>query len=394
MNNDSIRLFFCGDFCSKPSTSLISVSDDVRRLINSCDLKVCNFEVPLKPDNVSEKKGVFYQNNDTPRFLEDLGFNLFSFSNNHVFDYGEEGFRKTVNAFSDRHSIFGSGTYEEAYQIKTVDVKGVVIGFLALCYSAKEGVFDNFSNKEGLGCAYINDLSVNHIIIEAKKKVDFLFIFVHDGLEYIDVPLPVTIARYRDFIDYGADGVIGTHPHCPQGWEEYKEKPIFYSLGNFFFNSMKTPEYIAWNRPHWYESLGVVLQIEKSKITYKVYNLLNENNINILLDKREEIKIHNQLICQYLIDKKSYENYLDYELNKIVKSQHLPILCRSIEYYSQSASVKAIIKLLAKNSIILIKAFFSKLLRHERKTKDRSLIYLIKNDTRRFALIKMLNKKI
>lgn len=394
MNNDPVRLFFCGDFCSKPSTSLINVSDEVRSLINSCDLKVCNFEVPLKPDNVSEIEGTFYQNNDAPRFLEELGFNLFSFSNNHVFDYGEEGFKKTVNTFSDRNSIFGSGTYEEAYKVKTVEVKGVVLGLLALCYNAKEGVFDYVANKERLGCAHINDLSVNHIIIEAKKKVDFLFILAHDGIEYIDTPLPETIARYRDFINYGADGVIGTHPHCPQGWEEYKGRPIFYSLGNFFFNSMETPEYRAWNRPHWYESLGVVLQIENSKITYKVYNLKNKNNIKILLDERDEIKDHNQLICNYLVDEKSYEEYLDRELIKIVKSQHLPILSRSLEYYSQSASIKIIIKLLVKNSIILIKSLFFKLIRHERRTKDRSLIYLIKNDTRRFALIRILNKEI
>lgn len=394
MNNDPIMLFFCGDFCSKPSTSLISVSDDLRGLINSCDLKVCNFEVPLKPDYVSEIKGAFYQNNDAPRFLEELGFNLFTFSNNHVFDYGEEGFRKTLNTFSNPDTIFGSGTYEEAYKVKTIDIKGAVIGFLALCYNSKEGVFDNVSDKEGLGCAYINDLNVNHIIIEAKKKVDFLFILAHDGIEYIDVPLPNTIARYRDFIDYGADGVIGTHPHCPQGWEEYKGKPVFYSLGNFFFNSKNTPEYRAWNRPHWYNGLGVVLQIENSKISFRVYNIKNENNISILLDDSEDIKKHNQHICQYLADNTSYENYLDRELNKIVKSQNLPILCKSIEYYSQSASLKNTIKLLAKNTIFLIKAIFSKLLNLQRKSKDKSLIYLVKNDTRRSALIRILNKKI
>ena len=49
---ESIRLFFAGDFCSKPSTSLIKVSDDLKALINSCDGKIINFEVPLKPDTI------------------------------------------------------------------------------------------------------------------------------------------------------------------------------------------------------------------------------------------------------------------------------------------------------------------------------------------------------
>ena len=39
---------------------------------------------------------------------------------------------------------------------------------------------------------------MNHDIMEAKKNVDFLFVLPHDGIEYIDVPMPETIARYRD----------------------------------------------------------------------------------------------------------------------------------------------------------------------------------------------------
>jgi Putative enzyme of poly-gamma-glutamate biosynthesis (capsule formation) len=87
--------------------------------------------------------------------------------------------------------------------------------------------FDDVTNHEGLGCAYINDLRVNHDIIEAKKTVDYLFVLPHDGIEYIDAPLPETIAKYRDFIDYGADGVIGTHPHCTSRMGNIQGKPFF-----------------------------------------------------------------------------------------------------------------------------------------------------------------------
>lgn len=91
-----IRLFFAGDFCSKPSTSLITVSDELKKLISGCDLKVVNFEVPLKPNVDLPQKDYerFFQNNDAPAFLKNLGFNLFPIANNHVFDWGEEGFKK------------------------------------------------------------------------------------------------------------------------------------------------------------------------------------------------------------------------------------------------------------------------------------------------------------
>jgi len=40
----------------------------------------------------------------------------------------------------------------------------------------------------------------------------------------------------RDYLDAGADAVIGAHSHCLQGMEYYDGKPIIYSLGNYWFN--------------------------------------------------------------------------------------------------------------------------------------------------------------
>ena len=43
-------------------------------------------------------------------------------------------------------------------------------------------------------------------------------------------------------IDSGADLVVGGHPHVTQNIEIYKNKAIFYSLGNFIFNGFKDKE--------------------------------------------------------------------------------------------------------------------------------------------------------
>ena len=308
--NKQIRIFFAGDFCSKPSTSKITVSDELKSLIQSCDLKVVNFEVPLKP-NVElppQKRERFFQNDDAPNFLRGLGFNLFQLANNHAFDWGENGFKKTKDALENQS--FGAGTYEEAYRIKVCETNGLKIGFLSLSFAAYTGVFNNVMNHEGLGCAYIYDLKVNHVIIEAKKEVDYLFVLPHDGIEYIDIPLPETIARYRDFIDYGADGVIGTHPHCPQGWETYKDKPIFYSLGNFLFNSKENYEFRA-NRPHWYEGLCVLMTIKNNCFKWEVLNTRNVDNLRVVIDSDKDRIEHNRQLCRYLVDQEAYDNYLN-----------------------------------------------------------------------------------
>ena len=344
MDNNKIRIFFAGDFCSKPVTTKITVSEELRTSIQSCDLKVINFEVPLKPEieMPPQKRERFYQNDDAPAFLKELGFNLFQMANNHAFDWGEAGFRKTKEALGD--AAFGAGTYEEAYRVKVVEIKDVKIGFMALSFAAYTGVFDDVTNHKGLGCAYINDLRVNHDIIEAKKSVDYLFILPHDGIEYIDAPLPETIARYRDFIDYGADGVIGSHPHCPQGWETYKGKPIFYSLGNFLFNSKDGYDYRATNRPHWYEGLCVVITIANKQISWEVVFTRNVDNLGLVIDHEKNRTEHGVVICNLIANKEDYNCYID-TICSTMGQKELAIIDKTFHINSLKASTKKLLRL-------------------------------------------------
>lgn len=316
MNKNNVSIFFAGDFCSKPSTSLISVDENLKSIIKESDISIVNFEVPLKPENTELPKVSyerFYQNDDVPSFLKSLGFNLFSVANNHLLDWGNEGYKKTTNELNDCY--FGAGTYDDAYKVKVQEINGLKIGFLAVCYAARGGVFDDIYETEGLSCAYMNDLKVNHIIIEAKKNLDYLFILPHAGIEYTDAPIPELIARYKDYIDYGADGVIASHPHCPQGWEVYKDKPIFYSLGNFFFNSKNSSDYVA-KCPHWYKGLCVKLKLFNGKISYEVINTRNIKNRQIVIDNSVETENHNKYICDLIKNKEKYDNYLKKILSK------------------------------------------------------------------------------
>lgn len=377
---NNIKLFFAGDFCSKPSASKIIVSDELRSLIQSCDLKVVNFEVPLKPDIQlpSQERERFYQHDDVPNFLRSLGFNLFSQANNHAFDWEDEGFKKTKAALGD--AAFGAGTYEEAYKVKVVEVRGVKIGFLAVCHAAYKGVFDDVTKHEGLGCAYIYDLKVNHVIMEAKKLVDYLFILPHDGIEYIDIPMPETVARYRDFIDYGADGVIAAHPHCPQGWEEYKGKPIFYSLGNFLFNSKEGYDYRAWNRPHWYEGLCIILSIDTSnnRISFETVNTRNVDNLNIVIDHTLERNLHNVQLCRYLSNKEEYNDCFKKQMGKIVREEYLPKMNMTFHYSTFKQMIKA-----------LVRYAWNKM----RNKGDESVKQMLKHDTMRYSLLRCMGQK-
>jgi len=74
-----------------------------------------------------------------------------------------------------------------------------------------------------------------------REKVDIIIINYHWGIEKENYPEEDQIYFAHKTIDYGADLIIGHHPHVLQGVESYKGKYIAYSLGNFIFggNSRK-----------------------------------------------------------------------------------------------------------------------------------------------------------
>ena len=366
-----VKVFIAGDFCCCPSTANVSVSPELKALISGADIKICNFETPLKPDGMNPVKGRLYNNDDVPDFLRGLGFDVFVLANNHAFDYGVVGYDKTVKALNEK--CFGAGYYDEAYKVLVVNQKGKKIGFLALCFAANNGVFDSFSNKEGKGVAWIGDARVNHIIEDAKNKVDYLIVLPHDGIEYIDVPLPEIKDRYRDFIDYGADAVIASHPHCPQGWEMYKGRPVFYSLGNFFFNSKKDYSYRVTNRPHWYEGMCVVLNIDASSIDIRIIHTKNVDNVSLIVDHSQERSDHLKKLCSYLENEKEYGKYM-----------------HSLSYMNETEfrNIKKFLILRYANKYL--PGFIKKKLAG--KMNNIELIRLMKNDTRRnFFLYHLLN---
>lgn len=103
------------------------------------------------------------------------------------------------------------------------------------------------------GMDLIND--VKNIQL-AKKECDFVFVIVHGGHEYYNLPSPRMQKQYRFYVDSGADIVVGHHTHCIIGMETYRGKPIYYSLGNFLFTKKSVYK-------EWYN--GIVLQIELLK---------------------------------------------------------------------------------------------------------------------------------
>lgn len=298
-----IVINLCGDFVST-EPNIIKMSSELASLLRGGDINVVNFEAPLDGigDQTLRSGPKLCQPKESFFFLRDNGFNLYQLANNHAVDFGEEACIGTKHQLSE---TVGAGTEEDAYTPYIKEINGIRIGFLSFTHH-EFGVFDDGGGKQKYGTAWICGSKVYNAIVTTKTNVDYLIVLPHAGVEQVDVPLPEWRSLYRSFIDLGVDAIIGTHPHVPQGWELYNNKPIFYSLGNFYFDAIMPKD--EW----WYKGLMIALTVNKDSIHFKVNNTIFHKGY-IDIDKTPLATQHNEYLCE-LLEEPLYTN----AVNKMV----------------------------------------------------------------------------
>lgn len=199
--------------------------------VKDADITFIDLEAPLFTGCPVSAASTFTFCGD-PRFMGGLklmGADVASLANNHTSNYGAEGIRLT-DALLQKNGIKSTGLGPVA----VIDVRGIKFGFIAF---------------NGVGFA-IDKVALKASIQRARQLADIVVVQFHWGKEYQRQPMPdpgvptpddpVTIGHLS--IDWGADIVIGNHPHWYQGVEIYKGKLITYSHGNFVFDQMWSEE--------------------------------------------------------------------------------------------------------------------------------------------------------
>jgi poly-gamma-glutamate synthesis protein (capsule biosynthesis protein) len=213
-------------------------------LMADADIAMVNLENPVttrgkkvpKPYNFRMHPGFL-------RTITDAGIDLVTIANNHVFDYGREGFFDTISYLDSagiRH--VGAGVdRDEAHKPVVMQVRGKRIGFLAY-YGGREapgaGKFSPGVARREPGRVTADILNLKNIL-----RADYVVVNLHWGTEKADTPDLSQQAFARALIDAGADAVIGHHPHVLQGIEAYRSGVIVYSLGNFVFGGNSRDTY-------------------------------------------------------------------------------------------------------------------------------------------------------
>ena len=215
------------------------LSPDMLRELRNADITVINNEFPFstRGTQAPDKQFTFRVDPKYVSLLTDMGVDIAGLANNHVLDYGADALQDTFETL-DAAGIDYMGAGDDlarASALITKETGGKTFGFLAASRVIPVVSWDVQNSSPGVFTTY--DPSRLVAAIEAAKdNCDYLTVFVHWGIERDEYPQDYQVSMAQQYIDAGADLVIGSHPHVLQGITYYNGKPIFYSLGNFIFN--------------------------------------------------------------------------------------------------------------------------------------------------------------
>ena len=249
---EPFTMFFTGDVLMCGATESIYDSQGVEGLISpdllnemqSADLCMINQEFPFGVGGTQAPDKQFTFKSD-PKYVQaflDMGVDIVSLANNHVLDFGSDVLSQTFTTLDDAGIAYvGAGeSIARAKAWESYEINGTKIAVLAASRVIPVVEWNVDNAQPGVFCTYDPTQLVEQIAL-AEQEHDLVIVAVHWGIEGAAYPEDYQREMAKQYIDAGADLIVGNHPHVIQGVEYYKDVPIVYSLGNYLFNQNNQP---------------------------------------------------------------------------------------------------------------------------------------------------------
>ncbi|MBQ8563942.1 MAG: CapA family protein [Firmicutes bacterium] len=203
----------------------------------SSDHVVANIEAPMTDGGFSGQAGTLTHVNPPQAmgWLKKINADIWTLANNHVMDCGAEGMADTLKYAREQGiQTIGAG-FHEAEAARPVELaESGGIGIMSIVY------YKDFlkAGPDTPGCiTYDEPEKIASYIRDIKSRNRWCILVIHGGEEFASMPLPYVRKLYHQFLSYGADVIISHHSHTVQSYETVGSKVIFYSLGNFVFDT-------------------------------------------------------------------------------------------------------------------------------------------------------------
>ena len=210
--------------------------DKVKPIFDRHDLAIANLESVVATPLPEERDNMWCDMNrgldEAPISVRNGGLGLVSLANNHIFEHGPEALEMTIGNL-DSAGIKHIGSQNKPYYI--FERHGKRIAFLSWSllpdhYWPDKNPSDYYHVTENI------DPIINEVAL-LKEKSDYIVLMLHWGFEFFGQPSRGQQEQAHRLIKSGVDVILGHHPHVLQPVEEYGGGLIFYSLGNFIFDS-------------------------------------------------------------------------------------------------------------------------------------------------------------
>ncbi len=228
----------------------------IRNILLNADITHTSNEVSFVPGCKPNNGMRFCSSPNYFKLLKYINLDVVELTGNHNNDYGANWNAWTIRNFYIKNHIdyFGGGlNNKDASKILIKNIKGTKIAFLG--YNYYDTIYNNYNalaTSKHAGANSFNFKKLKNDIQDAKKQADIVIADFQFQECYAypksDIIYPICYKPlnrpdqkfvFRKAIDYGADIVVGTQAHQPQTYEIYKGKPIFYGLGNLFFDQIQ-----------------------------------------------------------------------------------------------------------------------------------------------------------
>lgn len=326
-----MKLLITGDMVVNQNYKAADKIDpELINLFAQSDYNIVNLEAPVT-NSISKilKTGPHLKSDklSTLDVLKILNVHIAALANNHIKDYDEEGVLDTIAFCESNHmKTIGAGTnFEEASQTTVLETAEGTIALINI--SENEWASANNSSAGANGMNLIKDIRK---IQQARKENDFVFLIIHGGHEYYNLPSPRMQDQYRFYAEQGVDLIVGHHTHCVSGNEVHNGTPIYYSLGNFLF-TMSSP------KKDWYTGLVLEVEIKYGSVITRLHPVKqNKNNFDLsLLNGNSKKEIFQQIDAynEVIADKRK----LIYSWQNFIESKQKEYL----SYWSPKAFIKS-----------------------------------------------------
>ena len=207
---------------------------DFAGFFSGADVRVVNLEcVIATTGSAGDKNYTFRAHPDVLPVLK-RHFDVLALANNHSGDFGRDAFAEMLGLIEQAGlaQVGGGLNLAQAHTPLIIERKGVRIALLAYSEFMPRSFEADF---DAPGVAWSEDEQVVADIRQARRihHADIVIPLMHWGWENELTATARQRQLARTMIDAGADAVIGGHPHVTQDIEQYRGKPIVYSVGNF-----------------------------------------------------------------------------------------------------------------------------------------------------------------